>query len=130
MLLGSALRGISVISGASGGNGSQDSPANHTVVQLRRLDNGQSDFLLPDGSAGVSDSAFASAPVTPLPPVHALVTVFANGIPGVSALVTPPLPAIAVEHPPGTGLADGTASIAIGTAILGGSVSIHQHQHG
>ena len=45
MLTGTGLRGIS---SASGGNGGQDSPTNHPVVQLRRLDNEQSVFLLPD----------------------------------------------------------------------------------
>ena len=42
-LTGSRFRGVS---GGSGGNGCQDSSADYPVVQLRRLDNEQTVFLL------------------------------------------------------------------------------------
>jgi len=80
-LTGSQFRGVSE---GSGGNGSQDSPADYPVVQLRRLDNEQI-FFLP--STNWSATAFASAPVSGLPAGYALATVFVNAIPSTSSLV-------------------------------------------
>jgi len=100
-LTGTGFRGIS---SASGGNGSQDSPTNLPVVQMRRLDNEQSAFLLPDASVPVSATAFTSLPTPPFPGL-AMVTVFANGIPGTSVLLGKP--DIVVEQPAASPVADG-----------------------
>ncbi len=77
---GSGFRGIS---GASGGN-SKDSPGDFPVVQLRRVDSEQSVFLL---STNWSTNTFSSASGFDLPPGHALLTVYANGIPSASRFV-------------------------------------------
>jgi O-glycosyl hydrolase len=81
MLTGSQFRGISE---GSGGNGCQDSPADYPVVQLRRLDNEQTLFLL---TTNWSTNSFTSAPGWNLPPGYALVTVFVNGIPSPSSIL-------------------------------------------
>jgi hypothetical protein len=62
-------------------------------VQLRRLDNEQSFFLLPDPAASFSATAFTSVPVATFSG-YALATVFTNGIPSASTyvLLVPPPP--------------------------------------
>src|SRR5262249_17744360 len=96
-LTGSRFRGIS---GGSGGNSAQDSPADYPVVQLRSIGNGQTLFL---AATNWSANSFTSAPVTNFPSGYALVTVFVNGIPSVSGIllvnssVTPV--AIILTHP-------------------------------
>jgi hypothetical protein len=90
MLTGSLFKGISQ---ASGGN-SQDSSSDYPVVQLRSIESSQVVFLLVDPTAGWSDTAFTSIPVSGFPFGPALVTVFTNGIPsGAKYLVfsAPPL---------------------------------------
>jgi hypothetical protein len=79
-LTGSRFRGVS--EGSSGGT--QDSPADYPVVQLRRLDNEQTSLLL---STNWSATSFNSAPVTNLASGYALVTMFVNGIPSPSSLI-------------------------------------------
>ncbi len=76
-LTGSRFQGISQ---ASGGN-FQDSSSNYPIVQLRSLESSQVAFLLVDPTAGWSDTAFTSKPVTGFPFGSALVTIFTNGIP-------------------------------------------------
>ncbi|MBU0676725.1 MAG: proprotein convertase P-domain-containing protein [Verrucomicrobia bacterium] len=83
-LTGFQFRGIS---GASGGNGSQDSASDYPLVQWRRLDNGQTYFLTPDASEQFSATAFTSSPFVPAAG-YAMVTVFVNGIPGVSYVMS------------------------------------------
>lgn len=80
VLTGSRFRGISE---GSGGN-TQDSPADYPLVQLRRLDNGQTVFLL---TTNWSTNSFASLPVWNFPPGYALATVFVNGTPSTSSVV-------------------------------------------
>ena len=80
-LTGSGFRGVSE---GSGGNGSQDSPADYPAVQLRRLDNEQTLRLL---STNWSTNSFISAPVSGLAPGWAMATVFVNGIPSKSSLL-------------------------------------------
>ena len=74
-LTGSRFRGISE---GSGGNGSQDSPADFPLLQIRSIESGQTMFLL---STNWSTNSFDSASVTNFPPGYALATVFVNGIP-------------------------------------------------
>ena len=119
MLTGTGFRGIS---SASGGNGAQDSPTNYPVVQLRRLDNEQSVFLLPDPAATVSATGFTSVPVAPFSG-YAQVTVFANGIPSAAFVVYFPTPDIGVFQPVGTGIADGGTQ-SVGTMFVGSPVSL------
>jgi hypothetical protein len=74
-LSGSLFRGIAE---GSGGNSSQDSPADYPVVQLLRLDNEQTLFLL---TTDWSTNSLTTVPVTNFPSGYALATVFVNGIP-------------------------------------------------
>ena len=83
VLAGTGFQGIS---SASGGNSGQDSPSNYPVVQLRRLDNEQSVFLLPDPAASFSATGFTSGPVTSFSG-YALATVFTNGIPSAASVM-------------------------------------------
>ena len=113
VLTGTGFLGIS---SASGGNGSQDSPSNYPVVQLRRLDNEQCSFLPYDPSVNVSATSLRSLPVPPFSG-YALATVFTNGIPSASALVSYvlPIPDIALEAPTGTPVTNGSGTLAYGS---------------
>ncbi|MBX7211791.1 MAG: choice-of-anchor D domain-containing protein [Verrucomicrobiaceae bacterium] len=115
-LTGTGFRGVS---SASGGNGSQDSPTNYPVVQLRRLDNGQCVFLQSDPTTSVSATAFTSVLVTTLPQGYALATVHANGIPSASTIVLMPgpQPDITLEQPAGSVLVDGTSTVNFGSSL-------------
>jgi hypothetical protein len=104
LLKGAGFRGIT---SASGGNGAQDSPTSHPVVQWRRLDNEQTSFLLSDPVTPVSATRFTSVPTSALTPGRALVRVFANGIPSAGFPVLIGFPSIAVELPNGTVIPDG-----------------------
>jgi hypothetical protein len=88
---GSQFRGISE---ASGSNSAQNSPTDYPLVQLHRLDNDQTRFLLPDPSGTWSNTSFTSVPVTDFPAGHALVTVFTNGIPSISNRRSSGLPSL------------------------------------
>ena len=79
---GSRFRGISE---ASGG-GTQNSATNYPLVQLRRIDNGQTLFLPP--GADFTDTSFTSSTLGRFPEGPALLTVFTNGIPSASSPVT------------------------------------------
>ncbi len=116
VLTGTRFRGIG---GASGGNGAQDSPTNHPLVQLRRLDNEQSVFLLPDSSVPVTATDFTSTPVAPFQG-RAMVTVFVNGTPSTSVIVA--FADIVVEQPAGSGISDG-GNKNIGAMVAGGAAA-------
>jgi uncharacterized delta-60 repeat protein len=85
-LTGSQFGGISE---GSGGNGSQDSPANYPLVQLRSVESGQTTFISPTNWSATS---FASLPISYFPAGFALATVFVNGIPSTSSIVRVPPP--------------------------------------
>jgi hypothetical protein len=80
-LTGSRFRGVSE---GSAGNGAQDSPTDYPVVQLRRLDNEQTVFLL---STNWQTNSFTSAPVSGLPAGWTMATMFVNGIPSPASLL-------------------------------------------
>jgi hypothetical protein len=104
VLSGSGLGGVS---GGSGGNGPQDSPANHPLVQLYRLENGHTTFVLPDPAAPISETSFTSVPVA-LFSGYAVVTVFVNGQQSKGVPVYFPIPNIGV-FANGAGVSDGGA---------------------
>ena len=85
VLTGSQFRGISE---GSGGN-TQDSSTDYPLVQLRRLDNEQTVFLL---TTNWSTNSFTSLPVWNFPPGYALATVFVNGIQSTSSIVNISVP--------------------------------------
>lgn len=117
--------GFNGVSGGSGGGTSSDSPTNYPVVQLRWLDNGQSDILSRNPGSNATATAFTSAAgVNTSRYGYALVTVFANGIPSTAAIVLSPLPApdITVEQPAGTSLSDNVSTVNYG-AVLAGTTS-------
>ncbi len=98
---GTTLRGIS---GASGG-GTQDSAADFPLVQLRSLGNSQVMWATPASS---SATGFTSTALGAFAPGHLLMTVFTNGIPSESKVLSIPLSReISVEQPAGTDIADG-----------------------
>ncbi|MGH7940582.1 MAG: kelch repeat-containing protein [Limisphaerales bacterium] len=78
---GSSFRDLSE---GSAGNGSQDSPSDFPMVQLRSLANEQTVFL---SSTNWSANSFVSLPVTNFPAGWAMATVFVNGIPGTSSII-------------------------------------------
>ena len=84
-ITGSQFRGVS--EGSSGN--SQDSSADYPLVQLRRLDNEQTMFLL---TTNWSTNSFTSLPVWNFPPGYALATVFVNGIQSTSSIVNISVP--------------------------------------
>jgi hypothetical protein len=84
-ITGAKFRGIS---GASGG-GTQNSSTDYPLVQLRRLDNEQTEFLL---TTNWSTNSFTSLPVWNFPPGYALATVFVNGIQSTSSIVNISVP--------------------------------------
>ena len=92
---GSRFRGIAE---ASGGNGSQNSPTDYPVVQLRSIESGQ---ILSLPTANWSTNSILSVPVDGLPPGWTLATVFVNGIPGQSAILrlVPPVTTIVLINP-------------------------------
>jgi hypothetical protein len=72
---------------ASGSNGSQDSATNYPVVQIRRLDNEQSFFLLSDPTSSWSNTSFKSQILPAISTAGPyLLTIFSNGIPSVSSM--------------------------------------------
>jgi hypothetical protein len=85
VVTGSKFRGIA--EGSSGN--SQDSSADYPLVQLRRLDNEQTIFLL---STNWSTNSFTSLPVWNFPAGYALATVFVNGIQSTSSVVNISVP--------------------------------------
>jgi large repetitive protein len=87
---GDHFRGIS--EGTSGNT--QSSPANYPVVQLHSVEGGQSLFL---PATNWSANSFSSAPVWGFPPGYALATMFVNGIPSTSSVVSVSVP---VPTPP------------------------------
>jgi hypothetical protein len=81
---GSGFRGLSE---AAGGQSTQ-SATNYPLVQLRRLDSEQVHWLVPDPDAPFSDTLYISLGVQGILPGPASVTMFVNGIPGTSRLIT------------------------------------------
>jgi N-acetylneuraminic acid mutarotase len=119
-LNGSRFRGVS---SASGGNGSQDSPTSYPLVQVRRLDNEQSVFLLSDPATFVSANSFVSQALPALGQGWAMVTVFANGIPSVSSLLSLPAPGIAVLQPSNIEVGNGGSRTFYATTKTPGSMT-------
>jgi N-acetylneuraminic acid mutarotase len=92
ILSGSGFRGQSE---GSGGNNSQDSPADYPVTQLRSTETERTLFLM---ATNWNTNSVAFGVVNNFPPGLALATVFVNGIPSAGSLVnvavpipTPPL---------------------------------------
>jgi hypothetical protein len=81
---GSGWRGHNSTEASSGATNS--SATNYPLVQLRRRDNAQVLWLLPDPEQPFSASGFTSQPLQGFPQGPALVTVFVNGIPSVSEI--------------------------------------------
>jgi hypothetical protein len=80
-ITGTQFRGLS---GGSGGNSSQDSPTDYPIVQLRRLDNEQTLFVV---STNWSANSFTSAPLFEIPLGPVMATVLVNAIPSFSSVV-------------------------------------------
>jgi len=85
-IAGSLFRGIAE---GSGGNGSQDSPADYPVMQLSSLVNGQTLFL---STSDWSTNSYVSETVTNFPIGYAMLTAFVNGIPSAGSIINVSLP--------------------------------------
>ena len=109
------------LSEASGG-GTQQSATNYPLVQLRRLDNEQTRFLLPDPSEPWTDSTFTSLPLSAFPPGPALLTVFTNGIPSVAKSIV--VHAKTVGAPPPEPLRLGPVYVRPRRVALGDTVEV------
>ncbi len=119
VLGGSLFRGISE---ASGGNGSQDSPGDIPVVQLRSIDGGVTSFLLP---TNFSATSYGSAQVSSFPVGYALVTMFVNGIPSASSILDVTAPTATVSLSNLVQIFDTTAkSVSVTTVPSGLSVTV------
>ena len=84
-IAGSGFRGYGLTE-ASGG-ATRNSATNYPLVQLRRLDNGQVRWLLPDPDQPFSAATFTALPITGLSGGPHLVTVFVNGIASLSRMI-------------------------------------------
>jgi uncharacterized repeat protein (TIGR01451 family) len=84
-IAGSGFRGYGLTEASSGTT--MNSATNYPLVQLRRLDNGQVRWLLPDPDRPFSATTFTALPVTGLPGGPHLVTVFVNGIASLSRMI-------------------------------------------
>jgi len=84
VLGGTRFKGISE---ASCGN-TNNSASNYPLLQVRRVDNEQISFVLPDPSSPYADDAFSSRSLNGFSPGVVLVTVITNGIPSESAILS------------------------------------------
>jgi len=91
--------GFQGISEASGGE-EVNSSTNYPLIQLRRLDSESIRWLPVSAAPGWSDTSFTSVALTGLQPGHALVTVFTNGIPSLSRIITVECPAAIITAQP------------------------------
>jgi N-acetylneuraminic acid mutarotase len=80
-LTGGLFRGIS----EGSGGGTQNSAADHPVVQLRAIENEQTSYLL---VSSWSTNSLVTVPVVNFPLGYAMATVFVNGIPSASSIVS------------------------------------------
>jgi hypothetical protein len=112
---GSQFQGLSE---ASTGLGYMHSATNYPLIQLRRLDNEDVRWLFVDPVTGWSDTDFTSLPLGGLAPGPALVTVFTNGIPSDSRLVTVGCSApVITAQPTGLNLCLGSPAVfSVGTS--------------
>jgi hypothetical protein len=83
IVAGSGFRGTSE---ASSGNYT-NSATNYPILQLQRVDNGQTTFILSDPAAMWSETSFTSASVSGLPGGTYRATMFVNAIPSVGQLI-------------------------------------------
>jgi len=91
--------GFSGISGASGGNHS-DNSSGYPLLQLRNIEGGQTTFLPPDENTSWSATSFTSSPLAGFPGGFAYLSVIVNGISSTGKVVNvifPTPPSIAVQ---------------------------------
>jgi hypothetical protein len=88
VLTGTGFRGDSEGSGGSFAN----SATNYPLVQLTRIDNEQSFFVLSDPATNWSDTSFTSETLSNLPSGQYRVTVFTNAIPSLPKIINIALP--------------------------------------
>ena len=118
LITGSLFRGVS----EGSGGGTQDSPADYPLVQLRSIDSGQTLFLTP---TNWSTNSFASAPLSGFAPGNVEVTVFVNGIPSQPSTLSLTQSLATVTLGNLTQAYDGTAkSVSVTTAPPGLSVLV------
>ena len=116
---GSGFQGLGE---GSSGFSYRNSATNYPLVQLRRLDSEQVRWLPVEPTVGWSGASFRSTPVAGFHNGPALVTVFTNGIPGVSRAVMVECPPPTIDVPPSSAsvCAGGTAVFSV-TATAPGS---------
>jgi hypothetical protein len=116
VLRGTALdvtgAGFQGLGEGSTGLGYMHSATNYPLVQLRRLDSEQVRWLPVEPTVGWSGTSFRSTPLNGFPNGPALVTVFTNGIPGVSRSVMVECPPPTIDLPPTS------ASVCVGSSAV------------
>ena len=106
-ITGSLFRGIAE---GSGGNNTQDSPADYPVVQLLSLESGQTMFL---PATNWSATSYTSLPVTNFPMGYAMVTAFVNGIPSAGSIISAGLPLVSGTVQYSASPTNGTVSLTV-----------------
>ena len=84
VIAGNGLKGVSEASGGS----TNSSATNYPLLQLQRVDNDQTSFILSDSATGWSNSTFKSASLYGLPGGTYRATIFANAIPSLQQFIT------------------------------------------
>ncbi|MFN7986789.1 MAG: kelch repeat-containing protein [Thermoanaerobaculia bacterium] len=82
--MGSRFTGLNGNGPEASGGGTQSSATNYPLLQLQRLDNGESAFLPLAPATGYSATSFTSSTAWLLNPGPALAIVYVNGIPSVA----------------------------------------------
>jgi hypothetical protein len=78
---GTLFTGLNGKGPESSGGGTQSSPTNYPLLQLRRIDNEEAVFLPLDPTSGFTATSFTSGRAWVVNPGPAVATVFTNGIP-------------------------------------------------
>jgi hypothetical protein len=132
LLRGTALNvtgsGFQGLGEGSTGLGYMHSATNYPLVQLRRLDSEQVRWLPVEPTVGWSGTSFRSTPLSGFPNGPALVTVFTNGIPGVSRGVMVECPPPSIDVPPSSArvCVGGTAVFSVTATAPAGDCPAYQ----
>lgn len=93
------------------------------TVIYRRLDNGQTENLLPDDGVGWTENEFTSQTVSSIPEGYSTVILMVNGVQAEAAVLSRNAPEITVEQPEGRILGQNSTA-AFGIPATGGSAEL------
>lgn len=116
---GSGFKGLGE---ASSGLGYMQSATGYPLVQIRRLDSEQVRWLPPEPTLFWGDTSFTSTRIYGFGSGPAVATVFTNGIPSASRVVTVECPQPTIDIPPeSTGVCVGSSAVLSMTTFSAGS---------